>query len=89
MENIVLNTWIDVKSGIKVKIESRQDSKNHVFLILEIKEDNVTRKKILYVRDRRVFDESGKFVDFGDAYPETTEYGKLMITKKFVNVWLE
>ena len=36
----------------------------------------------------KVFDDSGKMIDFGDAYPLTTEYGKVMITKKFISVWI-
>ena len=39
-------------------------------------------------KERKVFDESGKIIDFGDAYPIVTEYGKIMITKKFINVWI-
>ncbi len=41
------------------------------------------------VKGRKVFDASGKCLDFGDAYPSTTEYGKRMITKQFINAWLE
>lgn len=31
----------------------------------------------------------GKCVDFRDAYLLTSEYGKMMITKQFINAWLE
>lgn len=49
--------------------------------------DNL-RQKALLVKNRKVFDDSGKMIDFGDAYPITTEYGKIMITKKFISVWI-
>ena len=45
-------------------------------------------KKPLIVKDRKVFDNTGKSLDFGDAYPITTESGKMMITKKFISAWM-
>ncbi len=41
------------------------------------------------VKGRKLFNASGKCLDFGDAYPSTTEYGIMMITKQFINAWLE
>ena len=59
------------------------------FLIMEIDENGNLSKKPLIVKDRKVFDISGKCLDFGDAYQITTESGKMMITKKFISVWME
>lgn len=54
----------------------------------EINANDNLRQKALLVKNRKVFDDSGKMIDFGDAYPITTEYGKIMITKKFISVWI-
>ena len=56
---------------------------------MEINENGISRNINLMVKGRKVFDVSGKCLDFGDAYPSTTEYGKMMITKQFINAWLE
>lgn len=88
MENIILDKWIEIKTGLKVRIKRKTNSNNSTVLILEINEDGNFKQKVLFEKERKVFDESGKFIDFGEAYPIVTEYGKIMITKKFINVWI-
>ncbi len=91
MENILLNTWIEMKNGIKVRLISRDvyNSDEKYILIMEINENGIIRNINLIVKGRKVFDSTGKCVDFGDAYPMTTEHGKMMITKQFINAWME
>ena len=91
MENILLNIWIEMKNGIKVRLISRDiyNSVEKYILIMEINENGIIRNINLIVKGRKVFNASGKCLDFGDAYPSTTEYGKRMITKQFINAWLE
>lgn len=91
MENILLNIWIEIKSGIKVRLISRDiyNSDEKYILIMEINENGIIRNINLIVKGRKVFNASGKCLDFGDAYPSTTEYGKMMITKQFIKAWLE
>lgn len=91
MENILLNIWIEMKSGIKVRLISRDiyNSDEKYILIMEINENGIIRNINLIVKGRKVFNASGKCLDFGDAYPSTTEYGKMMITKQFIKAWLE
>lgn len=91
MENILLNVWIEMKNGIKVRLISRDiyNSDEKYILIMEINENGIIRNINLIVKGRKVFNASGKCLDFGDAYPSTTEYGKRMITKQFINAWLE
>ena len=91
MENILLNIWIEMKSGIKVRLISKDvyNSDENYIVIMEINENGISRNINLMVKGRKVFDASGKCLDFGDAYPSTTEYGKMMITKQFINAWLE
>jgi len=55
---------------------------------MEINENEIFKNINLMVKGRKVFDASRKCLDFGDAYPSTTEYGKMMITKQFINAWL-
>lgn len=31
---------------------------------------------------------NSEYLDCGDAYPSTTDHGKLMITKQFIKSWL-
>lgn len=88
MENIIFDKWIEIKKGVKVRIKRKTNSDNSSVLILEINEDGIFKQKVLFEKKRKVFDESGKIIDFGDAYPIVTEYGKIMITKKFINVWI-
>lgn len=88
MENIIFDKWIEIKKGVKVRIKRKTNSDNSPVLILEINEDGIFKQKVLFEKERKVFDESGKMIDFGDAYPIVTEYGKIMITKKFINVWI-
>ncbi|MCR5612295.1 hypothetical protein [Treponema sp.] len=76
MENIILNTWIEIKSSLKVRLLIKPDENGRI------------SKKGLVVKGRQVFDNSGKSLDFGDAYPITTDHGKLMITKQFIKSWL-
>ncbi len=91
MENIVLNIWLEMKKGVKVRQTSKNlyNSDEKYILIMEIAENGNIRCINLIVKGRKVFDASGKCVDFGDAYPTVTEYGKIMITKQFINAWLE
>ena len=91
MENILLNTWIEMKNRIKVRLISRDvyNSDEKYILIMEINENGIIRNINLIVKGRKVFNAFGKCLDFGDAYPSTTEYGKMMITKQFINAWLE
>ncbi len=77
-----------MKNGIKVRLIPNGISEEKYILIMEIKENGISRNINLMVKGRKVFDASGKVVDFGDAYPLTTEYGKMMITKQFINAWL-
>ncbi len=88
MENIILNTWIEIKSGLKVRLLLKPSDNDCSFLILEIDENGSISKKGLVVKGRQIFDNSGKSLDFGDAYPITTDHGKLMITKQFIKSWL-
>lgn len=80
-----------MKSGIKVRLISKDvyNSDENYIVIMEINENGIFRNINLMVKGRKVFDASGKCLDFGDAYPSTTEYGKMMITKQFINAWLE
>ena len=91
MENIVLNIWLEMKKGVKVRLTSKNlyNPDEKYILIMEIAENGNIRCINLIVKGRKVFDASGKCVDFGDAYPTVTEYGKIMITKHFINAWLE
>ncbi len=88
MENIILNTWIEIKSSLKVRLLMKPGDNDCSFLIMEIDENGSISKKGLVVKGRQVFDNFGKTLDFGDAYPITTDHGKLMITKQFIKSWL-
>lgn len=79
-----------MKNGIKVRLMSKDvyNSDEKYILILEINENEAIRSINLMVKGRKVFDGSGKCVDFGEAYPTTTEHGKMMITKQFIKAWL-
>ena len=91
MENILLNVWKEMKNGIKVRLISNDvyNSEDKYILIMEINTNGISKNINLLVKGRKVFNASGKCLDFGDAYPSTTEYGKMMITKQFINAWLE
>ena len=91
MENILLNIWIEMKNGIKARLISKDiyNSDEKYILIMEINRNGISKNINLLVKGRKVFNASGKCLDFGDAYPSTTEYGKMMITKQFINAWLE
>ena len=91
MDNILLNTWIELKNGLTARLTraGAGGSDEKYILILEIVENENARKINLIVSGRKVFDSSGKCLDFGDAYPVVTEHGKIMITKKFISAWLE
>ncbi len=91
MDNILLNVWIEIKNGMKVRLKTKglDASDENKLLIMEVNEGENIRIIKLIVKGRKVFNINGKTVDFGDAYPLTTEYGKMMITKQFVNEWLE
>lgn len=80
-----------MKSGIKVRLLSKDvyNSDENYIVIMEINENGISKNINLMVKGRKVFNASGKCLDFGDAYPSTTEYGKMMITKQFINAWLE
>lgn len=91
VENIILNTWIEINAGTKVRLIPKNicNSDEKYALIMEINENGKARSMSLIVKGRKVFDSSGKCVDFGDAYPLTTEHGKMLITKQFIKAWLE
>lgn len=80
-----------MKNGIKVRLISNDvyNSEDKYILIMEINKNGISKNINLLVKGRKVFNASGKCLDFGDAYPSTTEYGKMMITKQFINAWLE
>ena len=80
-----------MKSGIKVRLISKDvyNSDENYIVIMEINENGISKNINLMVKGRKVFNASGKCLDFGDAYPLTSEYGKMMITKQFINAWLE
>ena len=80
-----------MKNGIKARLISKDiyNSDEKYILIMEIDRNGISKNINLMVKGRKVFDASGKCLDFGDAYPSTTEYGKMMITKQFINAWLE
>ena len=80
-----------MKNGIKARLISKDiyNSDEKYILIMEINKNGISKNINLMVKGRKVFDASGKCLDFGDAYPSTTEYGKMMITKQFINAWLE
>ena len=93
MENILLNIWIEMKNGMRVRLISKgisrfPKSSEKYILIMEINENGISRNINLIVKGRKVFDASGKCLDFGDSYPTTTEHGKMMITKQFINAWI-
>ena len=88
MENIILNTWIEIKKGLKVRLTEKPGKDDCSFLIMEIDENGNLSKKVLIVKGRKVFDNAGKCLDFGDAYPIVKESGKMMITKKFISAWM-
>ena len=72
MDNIIFDKWIEIKNGVKVLIKRKSNSDTNSILILEINENGNLRQKALLVKERKVFDDSGKMIDFGDAYPLTT-----------------
>lgn len=80
-----------MKCGIKVRLISKDvyNSDENYIVIMEINTKGISKNINLLVKGRKVFNASGKCLDFGDAYPSTTEYGKMMITKQFINAWLE
>lgn len=80
-----------MKNGIKVRLISNDvyNSEDKYILIMEINTNGISKNINLLVKGRKVFNASGKCLDFGDVYPSTTEYGKMMITKQFINAWLE
>ena len=80
-----------MKNGIKIRLISHDvyNSEDKYILIMEINTNGISKNINLLVKGRKVFNASGKCLDFGDAYPSTTEYGKMMITKQFINAWLE
>ena len=80
-----------MKNGIKVRLISNDvyNSEDKYILIMEINTNGISKNINLLVKGRKVFNASGKCLDFDDAYPSTTEYSKMMITKQFINAWLE
>lgn len=77
-----------MKNGLKVRLLEKPGPEDTSFLIMEIDDKGSLSKKALIVKDRKVFDNTEKSLDFGDAYPITTESGKMMITKKFISAWV-
>lgn len=88
MENLIFNEWIDISSTLTVKLVFAENS-NDSGLITIYKKDDINPVKTLVVNGRKIIDKSGKVLDFGDAYPIATDYGKTMITKQFIKVWVE
>ena len=88
MENIILNTWIEINAGTKVRLIPKNicNSDEKYALIMEINENGKARSMSLIVKGRKVFDSSGKCVDFGDAYPLTTEHGNKAIYKSLARI---
>ena len=72
MENIILNTWIEIKKGLKIRLTEKLGKDDCSFLIMEIDDNGNVSKKALIVKGRKVFDNSGK----------------MMITKKFISAWM-
>ena len=88
--NKYLQVPVDVgQLVLQIISKNLYNSDEKYILIMEIAENGNIRCINLIVKGRKVFDASGKCVDFGDAYPTVTEYGKIMITKQFINAWLE
>jgi len=86
MDNILLNTWIELKNGLKARLtRAAGGSEEKYILVLEAVEKENARKINLIVSGRKVFDLSGKRLDFGDAYPMVTEHGKMLMKKKFIS----
>lgn len=77
-----------MKNGLKVRLLLKPCNDDCSFLIMEIDDNGCMSKKALIVKGRKVFDSTGKCLDFGDAYPLTSDHGKMMITKQFINSWL-
>lgn len=77
-----------MKTGLKVRLLLKPGNDGSSFLIMEIDDNGSISKKALLVKGRKVFDSTGKCLDFGDAYPLTSDHGKMMITKQFINSWL-
>ena len=78
-----------MKNGLKVRLLLKPGNEDCSFLIMEIDDSGTISKKALVVKGRKVFDNTCKCLDFGDAYPITTDHGKMMITKQFINAWME
>ena len=53
MENILLNTWIEMKNGIKVRLISRDiyNSDEKYILIMEINENGISQNINLMVKE--------------------------------------
>ena len=88
MENLIFNKWIEISATLTIKLVFVEKS-NNSGLITIYKKDDLNPVKTLVVNGRKVIDKSGKVLDFGDAYPITTDYGKEMITKQFIKTWVE
>lgn len=86
MENLIFNKWIEISATLTVKLVFVEKS-NNSGLITIYKKDDINPVKTLVVNGRKVIDKSGKVLDFGDAYPIATDYGKEMITKQFIKAW--
>ena len=50
MENIILNIWIDMKNGLKVRLLEKPGSDDTSFLIMEIDDKGSLSKKALIVK---------------------------------------
>ena len=93
MENILLNVWIEMKNGIKVRLVKKDvyNSDEKYILIMEINENEAIRSINLMVKGRKVFCKrgTGVYQRCGNLLPDTTtDHGKMMITKQFINAWL-
>ena len=90
MENLIFGEWIKIsKDTIAMLSIEKLKGKNDSFLIKIFLDSNNKPYKTLIVGGRKVFGNDGRILDFGDAYPYVTEYGKEVITKKFIKAWLD
>ena len=57
MENILLNVWIEMKNGIKVRLISNDvyNSEDKYILIMEINTNGISKNINLLVKGRKVF----------------------------------
>ncbi len=90
MENLIFGEWIKIAKDTVAKLSVKKlKRKKDSFLIKIFLNRNNEPYKTLIIIGRKVFGNDGRILDFGDAYPYVTEYGKEVITKEFVKAWLD